>query len=50
MTQLEGFIDSTNPNYVDNLKILIYSLKQTTRVWFERSTHYLRPHSDFDRL
>jgi hypothetical protein len=41
MTQPQGYVDSTHPNYVCRLHKSIYGLKQAPRAWFESFTSQL---------
>ncbi|GKF24493.1 retrovirus-related pol polyprotein from transposon TNT 1-94 [Tanacetum coccineum] len=41
VSQLEGFIDQYNPNYVYMLKKALYGLKQAPRTWYDMLSSFL---------
>nr|GEZ51795.1 hypothetical protein [Tanacetum cinerariifolium] len=41
VTQLDGFVDQDNPNYVYKLKRALYGLKQAPRVWYDMLSSFL---------
>ncbi|GKB52274.1 retrovirus-related pol polyprotein from transposon TNT 1-94, partial [Tanacetum coccineum] len=41
VSQLEGFVDQYNPNYVYKLKKALYGLKQAPRAWFDLLSKFL---------
>ncbi|GKB07873.1 retrovirus-related pol polyprotein from transposon TNT 1-94 [Tanacetum coccineum] len=41
VSQLEGFVDQYNPNYVYKLKKALYGLKQAPRAWYDLLSKFL---------
>nr|GFC35940.1 retrovirus-related Pol polyprotein from transposon TNT 1-94 [Tanacetum cinerariifolium] len=41
VSQLDGFVDQDNPNYVYKLKKALYGLKQAPRMWYDLLSKFL---------
>lgn len=41
MEQPQGFVNSRCPNYICKLHKLLYRLKQASRAWFSKFSHFL---------
>nr|GFC46656.1 retrovirus-related Pol polyprotein from transposon TNT 1-94 [Tanacetum cinerariifolium] len=49
VSQLDGFVDSDNPNHVYKLKKALYGLKQAPRAWYDMLSSFLLS-QDFSKV